>query len=126
MSSKIQDFMTKMRRIMSSSYRRSQARRRVQSATTMHTASLQAQTLSEMPEHLELLRSHHQHVANAIYKLWGTPDCLNYIQQLTLVSRTDPRSGFAPEVIKTLECIRDSHTKIFPATECIWSAAHGR
>jgi hypothetical protein len=74
--------------------------------------------LHELPRQANIDRAmavigqHHERVAKAIQAIWGTPDCVEYIEKLVLSGGDGfgkARVGFKPEVVSALLNLASLH-----------------
>jgi len=63
------------------------------------------------------IESHHARIAKAILVLWGTRDCVDYIEKLVMSGGDGmghARVGFKPEVVSALLSLVSLHQMEFP------------
>lgn len=63
------------------------------------------------------------HIAEKILLLWGTTECMDYMEELLNYVPTPERperQGFPFAVMTELSVIQNYHVTQFPGTECDW------
>ena len=64
------------------------------------------------------------HIAEKILLLWGSSECMDYLEELLnyvpTSERPELRQGFPFAVMTELSVIQNHHIAQFPETECNW------